>query len=117
MTKLTVYKQLPAKKPQGSGYIKKAEPIADHIQYVCEVNSVSRDEKQRFFGDSLEKLARTVGLNVQDNGVDIQNGTKYQVRGVGGDPVKTEMLDSDELVKFQEFLRAVMKRINLPRKK
>jgi len=107
---------MPSDKPKGPKGVKTTDPLVERGQFVCELEKGGERERQRFFGDSVERLARTVGLNVNDVSVEIQNGIRSLVRDVGGDPVDTKKLEPDELMRFRELLANVMKHVNLPGK-
>jgi hypothetical protein len=116
MTRVIVYKQMPSDKPKGPKGVKRTDPLVERGQFVCELEKGGERERQRFFGDSVERLARTVGLNVVDVSLEIQNGIRSLVRDVGGDQIDTKKLEPDEMMRFQGLLANAMKHVNLPGK-
>lgn len=103
MSRVIVYKQAGKSGCQGN-MLKGKEPLIDRNKYMGDIEIGAGTEKLRVYGDSIEKLARVVSLNVPDGGVHVENGNRYAVKNSAGDFIRTLVLDDGEIQKFMELL-------------
>ena len=114
MTRVTVYKQMAVNNQQGGvsqrpRRARDIEPLVERNQYVGEIDAGDRSELARFFGDSIEKLARIVSLNIHDEeNIKIRNGTRYVIKDSKGDVVDTKKLEDNEIQRFIEALKRAL---------
>ncbi len=104
-TRIIVYKQAPLRGTDQARKDMRAEPLIDIGRFVCEIETGAPGRPLRLFGKTIERLANLVSLNIRDSGYEIRNVPRGPAYDVRDNPLATEALGEEELVKFKEFLR------------
>ncbi len=107
MQRVVVFKQA-LKSARGGGGCRMPEPLVEKNRFMGEIDQGKRDKSLRVYSQSVERLARTVSLNIEEAGdIEVHNGTKYAVKNSAGDLIRVEMLSCAEITRFVQLLKDI----------